>query len=154
MEKQKADLHTLMGALREYFEKNAKNELDAVLLFGSQAKDETDARSDVDLGFLFRDDPDYLRMGYHVAKLESIVNRRIDPLLLNSLERKNPLLAHEVVENHRLVYLKDKERYIDFKTAARLFYLDSLPLIEANRKSLRERIREDKIGERCYVGTH
>ena len=144
----------LMGALREYFEKNAKEELDAVLLFGSQAKEEAGVRSDVDLGFLFHDEPDYLRMGYHAVKLESILNRRIDPLLLNGLERKNPLLAHEVVENHRLVYLKDKERYIDFKTAARLFYLDSLPLIEANRKSLRERIREDKIGERCYVGTH
>ncbi len=154
MEKQKTDLHTLIGLMREYFEKNEKKELDAVLLFGSQAKDEADARSDVDLGFLFRDDPDYLRMGYHVAKLESILNRRIDPLLLNGLERDNPLLAHEVVENHRLVYLENNERYIDFKTEARLFYLDSLPLIEANRKSLRERIREDKIGERCYVGTH
>ena len=154
MKSTKRDPGVISDEIRKYFEENAKGEMDAVLLFGSHAKGEAGTQSDVDLGFLFHDEPDYLRMGYHTARLESILDRRVDSVLLNDLERKNPLLAHEIAEGHRVVFLSHSERYVAFKTRAILFYLDTLPLIEANRESLRRRIRKNRIGERYYVGPH
>ena len=91
--------------------------------------------------------------GTAVISTDGILFRkaRVDSVLLNDLEGDDPLPAYEIVENHRVVFLADKERYVRFKTRAIFSYLDTLPLIEANRKNLKQRIEGNRIEERRYV---
>ena len=124
---------------------------DFVLLFGSHARGDAHAMSDIDIGVCTPEPLDLKSLGYLAATLETRLRRPVDLTDLYGLYRKNPLLAFEILSHHIPLCLRDEERYIHFKTMAQLSYLDHKPLIEANRRQLRRRIEEGKIGERNYA---
>ena len=142
------DKKLVIGKLQNYF-KDSK--FTFVLLFGSYADDSFKTGSDIDIGVYFNEDIDYLELGYHSVKLESLLNRKIDLIPLNNIYKKNPCFAFEILNNHELLAYKDKNVYYEFKTYSNLYYLDTKPLIEQNEKSLLKRIEDDRIGERDYV---
>jgi len=134
--------------LREFF-KDSRYEF--VLLFGSYSSNTQNELSDVDIGIFFKDKIDYMDLGYQSAKLESKLQKKIDMIVLNDLFRKDPLFAFEILKNHKLIVLNNEKSYIDFKTFSQLFYLDHKPLIELNQKTLLNRIKSGKTGERNFV---
>ncbi len=141
---------TIIKRLRTYFEKDEA--LAFVLLFGSHATGEVHSHSDIDIGLFFEGEPDYVQAGYHQAKLESVCDRRADVTVLNDLPKRDPLFAFNILQHHRIVVCRDEDRYVRFKTEAQLYYLDHLPLIQANRDALQKRLRDPRtIGERHYA---
>jgi predicted nucleotidyltransferase len=138
----------VIDKLREFF-KDSRYEF--VLLFGSYSSNTQNELSDIDIGIFFKDKIDYMDLGYQSAKLESILQKKIDMIVLNDLYRKDPLFAFEILNNHKPILLNNEKSYIDFKTFSQLFYLDHKPLIELNQKTLLNRIKNGKTGERNFV---
>jgi len=138
----------VIDKLREFF-KDSPYEF--VLLFGSYSSNTQNELSDIDIGIFFKDRVDYMDLGYQSAKLESKLQKKIDMIVLNDLFRKDPLFAFEILNNHKLILLNNEKSYIDFKTFSQLFYLDHKPLIELNQKTLLNRIKSGKTGERNFV---
>ena len=119
-----------------------------VLLFGSFADGSQHAMSDVDLGVALGE-KDLMDFGYDLAQLEGLLGRRIDGAILDEVYKKDPLFSYEVYRRH-LPIVYDPAAYEAFKRNALLYYLDHLPLIEQNRKSLERRIEQGRVGERNY----
>lgn len=121
------------------------------LLFGSMATDKTHDFSDIDIGICTGAPMTLESLGYHTAMLETKLGKKVDLIDLYRLYEKDPLLAFEIYSRHLPIEIRDEKAYIRFKTKAQLYYLDHLPLIEANRRQLDRRIEEGKIGERNYA---
>ncbi len=121
------------------------------LLFGSMATGETHDFSDIDIGICTGAPMTLESLGYHTAMLETKLGKKVDLIDLYRLYEKDPLLAFEIYSRHIPLEIRDETAYIRFKTKAQLYYLDHLPLIEANRRQLRRRIEEGKIEERHYA---
>jgi len=139
---------SLMQLLKTFFkDKNYT----FVLLFGSYSDETFTPFSDIDIGLFFKDEVDYMELGYDVATLESKLDKKVDIIVLNNLYKKDPLFAFEVLDNHIPLLINDETKYIKFKTFCQLSYLDHLPLIEQNKKALLRRIQNNKIGERNFV---
>ncbi|MCH9740294.1 MAG: nucleotidyltransferase domain-containing protein [Epsilonproteobacteria bacterium] len=139
----------IINTLQEYF---SDKPFTFVLLFGSYANGTESARSDIDIGLFFNKEIDYMELGYHSAKLSSLLDKKIDITALNDLYKKDPLIAFEILENHQCLACHNQEKYIHFKTATQLAYLDNKPIIELNRATLLKRIEQNEtIGKRNYV---
>jgi predicted nucleotidyltransferase len=122
-----------------------------ILLFGSQSSDSASENSDVDIGLFFKDSVDYMALGYESAKLESLLNKKIDMIVLNDIYKKDPLLSFEILSSHNVLLLNDEDSFISFKRSSQLSYLDHKPLIKMNQKALLDRIEANMIGERSFV---
>lgn len=101
----------------------------AAWIFGSFARGEVRADSDLDVAVLFQplavDPRDLLDLA---ARLEQATARRIDVAVLGI---HDPIIAHEVLSTGILVCDADRERRIDFTTDALARYLDWAPSFEA-----------------------
>ena len=105
-----------------------EEKLDFALLFGSQHTGQAMEISDVDLAVYFREKPDLIALGHLYGDLEEIVGKRLDLVQLRGLEQENPPLAKEITDHHTLLFCRDEESYVDFKTRAMLWYFDTAPL--------------------------
>ena len=79
------------------------------------------------------------------------MNLKIDMIALNDIYKQNPLFGFEILKNHKPIIINNQEKYIEFKTKCQLYYLDAKPLIEQNRASLKQRIANNKFGERDFA---
>lgn len=139
----------IINILQEYFRNQS---FTFVLLFGSYANGTQSEMSDIDIGLFFSEEVDYMELGYHTAKLSSLLDKKVDLISLNDLYKKDPLIAFEILDNHQCLVCNNQEKYIRFKTVTQLVYLDNKPLIELNRANLSKRIEQkNTIGKRNYV---
>jgi predicted nucleotidyltransferase len=95
------------------------------LLFGSAARGEDSAASDVDLLVEMRD-PSLARIADLEAKLEALIGRRVDVLTLDDARRSNRVLAQALAEGRVLV---DRE--------------DRWPQLSGEARALQRRARDD-----------
>jgi uncharacterized protein len=105
----------------------------AAWVFGSVARGEARADSDIDLAVLLREpSANALTMRRELmrlaASLESAAGRRVDLVVLGL---HDPILAYRVLSEGRLLHDADPERRIDFTSDALARYLDWAPLYEA-----------------------
>jgi predicted nucleotidyltransferase len=75
--------------------------LEALLLFGSEARGESRADSDVDLAALFRSPPDVVALLEASADVERLLGRSVD---LVGLGAASPILAMQVLRDGRCVF--------------------------------------------------
>jgi predicted nucleotidyltransferase len=134
----------------EDFFKNSDN-YSFVLLFGSYCNNNATENSDIDIGVYFKGSVDYMTLGYESAKLESLIDKKIDMIVLNNIYKKDPLFGFNVLSNHKVIVVNDEKSFISFKRQAQLYYLDHKPLIEMNKKALLNRIESGNIGDRDFV---
>jgi hypothetical protein len=106
----------------------------AVYLYGSQARDEARASSDVDLAILFGSPPEATLAGLPLeieAALESRIGR---PVQIVALEGAPADLVHRVLRDGRLLIENDRSARIRFEVAARNEYFDLEPVRRAYRR--------------------
>lgn len=139
---------SLISQLKDFFQ---DHKYSFVLLFGSYSDGSESESSDIDIGLFYKKEIDYKDLGFQSAMLESKIGKKIDMIALNDIYKKNPLFAFEILDNHTPVLINDEDSYISFKTSSQLYFLDHKPLIEMNEKTLLDRIKNDKIGERNFV---
>ena len=111
----------------------AEPALAAAWVFGSVARGEARAESDLDVAVLLREpSADALSMRRELmrlaANLERAVGRRVDLVVLGL---HDPIVAHRVLSEGQLVLDADPERRIAFTSDAVARYLDWSPLYEA-----------------------
>jgi len=119
--------------LRDYFSADSRGAL-AVYLFGSVARGEGRADSDVDVGVLFETTPPsslqapQFRME---GELERLLHREVQVIALN---RASPDLVHRVLRDGRLLLDRDPAARIRFEVGSRNEYFDMAPVRQLYRR--------------------
>lgn len=126
--------------------------IDFAVLFGSVAENRATPLSDVDIGIYTSRDISLGELGLLNCRLEAIIGKRVDVVVLNDIYKKRPVFAYEIVKNGVLVFCKKQERFIEFKKKTFLYYLDNDYLIDEINKGFKERLKNGRFGERNYAG--
>lgn len=108
-----------------------------VVLFGSQATGEARVYSDVDLAVRFIDGRDCMERCLDLAcRLEESLGIRVDVV---AIDMADSLLKYEVFSRGKLLYCRDRDRYLDDRVNAIDEYLDFKPVFERfYRRTVRE----------------
>lgn len=109
------------------------------LVFGSRARGDAHAGSDVDLAIGLADDARLGpgEIGYLVSALEAASGLTIDLVLL---EEAPPALAYRVFRDGRVLLERDRAALVERKTRAILDYLDFRPIERIAVQGVLERI--------------
>lgn len=110
-------------------------EIAAAYLFGSHARNEARANSDVDVAILFAVEPKSTLDGPATriaAELERELSRSADVVVLN---RAPADLVHRVMRDGVLVCENDPSLRIRFEVAKRNEYFDLLPILQRYRRT-------------------
>jgi predicted nucleotidyltransferase len=111
--------------------------VDALVVFGSEAKGIARPDSDVDLAALFRSPPGDVALREACAELERIARRPVD---LVDLERASPILAFQVLRDGRCVHGADSPRLAAFRAILPGRYEDLKRVRAAAEAALVERV--------------
>jgi predicted nucleotidyltransferase len=126
-------------------------DIEFALIFGSYASGKTGNKSDLDVGIFCIESVDLILLGKMIVDLEKITNLKIDLIELKNLYNKSPLLAYQIVTNHKKLFSRDSEIFIDFKRRTFLYYFDTERLRKSVNSTFFKRISSKKIGERNYA---
>ena len=109
----------------------------AAWVFGSIARGTAREDSDLDVAILLAPPAaaEQQRALYDLAaRLEQVAGRPVDLVVLGD---HDPIIAHRVLSEGRLVLCRDRERRIDFESRIHMRYMDWAPNYErAARRSL------------------
>jgi uncharacterized protein len=123
----------IIATVRQYFSAQPQD-LVAVYLFGSVARQASRGTSDVDIGLLYREAPPPTLCGPTARvedELEGILGRQVEAVVLNNAPVD---LVHRVLRDGEVVYQGDRSARIRFEVAARREYFDLLPVLRRYRK--------------------
>lgn len=118
-----------------------------VLIFGSYATNKQNSMSDIDIAMQTNRDIDIFELGEIISNLESTLALKIDLVILNNLYKKSPLLAYNIYQSHKSVYINDTQAYNNFKENALHYYMDFKPIIEEQNKAFLERVKNGTIAK-------
>ncbi len=121
--------------------------IDFALLFGSYASGTQSILSDIDIAIYTSHPIDLLQQGNIISSLEERLEKKIDLVLLNGLEKENARMAFNIVDNHKIILNNKQEKYIDFKTNTYKYYFDLQPMYEIFDNDLRKRIASGTYGK-------
>ncbi len=111
-------------------------------VFGSMARGEARASSDVDIGVVLDATMPPVDLAELAEKLEGALSRRVDLL---DLDRASPLLRRELLRDGVLLLCRDEVERAEFESRALAEYLDTQHLRDVQRQYLRERV-ESRLG--------
>lgn len=127
------DRDTAITALREAL-RRSDTAISSAYLFGSLARGEARADSDVDVAVLFAETPPATLLGPVATlqnELEAAIHRDVDLIVLN---RAGPDLIHRILRDGELLIENDRAHRIRFEVDARNRYFDLLPYLRAYRR--------------------
>ncbi len=126
----------------------AQDFIDFAVLFGSAATGRMTPMSDIDIGIYVTRDLDLPELGHLITDLERVTQGRdVDVLVVNPLPRTRPALAFESVVKGQLLFARNMERYLEFKTRCMLAYMDTEHLRRSVDEAFRRRVAQGQIGE-------
>ena len=122
----------------------------AVYLFGSSIHGKKGKLSDLDVGVIFYDPQQILKEAKHSLKaygelfdifapLANILTGTADKLDLVFLQRTPLTLQKEVLLKGKLIYVKNQEKFLDYKEKTLLSYADLKPVINYFHQKIFER---------------
>jgi len=140
-------LEPILPALREVC---VRHGVALAYLYGSQARGEAGALSDVDLAVLFL--PDIPR-SERFNRLLSVMGAFMDifhrsDVFVADLDDAPPLLRHRVYRDGKLLYCADDQLRVKFMTEALRDYEDTQPLRDVQWRYLKQRIASKTVGYR------
>ncbi len=104
-------------------------------LFGSRARGEAVAGSDVDVAVLFERDPPRTLAGLHLDLADDLSAAVGGPVDLVVLNRAPADLIHRVLRDGILILERDRAARIRFEVRARNAYFDLLPHLRRYRRA-------------------
>jgi predicted nucleotidyltransferase len=133
--------------LRSFFEADARGAI-AVYLFGSVARSEARADSDVDVGVLFEADPSPT-LEAPQFELEGDLERLFRaPVQVVALNYAPADLVHRVLRDGRLILDRDRSARIRFEVRSRNEYFDMAPIRAVYRRyPVPARSKIDRVAE-------
>lgn len=120
---------------------DARFGLDALWMFGSEAKGTARRRSDVDLAVLFRRPPSTLELLHAREELADLLGRDVDLL---DLAQVSPILAMQVLRHGKLLVDANPVRRQQFVAAAPGRYEDLKIVRREAERALLERVRSGR----------
>lgn len=121
--------------------------IEFALLFGSYAKGCESYLSDIDIAIYTKKQIDIFTQGEILAQLESQFDKRIDLVVLNELFKSNAKLSFNIVDNHNLLFCKNKEKYVEFKTNSLKYFFDMKYMYDMFDDSLKQRLNDGTYGK-------
>ncbi len=128
----------LVDSLRRLFACHA-DRIACAYLYGSTARGEARAGSDIDVAVLLRETPPSTLegLGFDIAgELERVLGKPVDIVVLN---RAAPDLVHRILRDGMLVHESDRRTRVAFETRKRAEYFDVLPYLRQYRRSIARR---------------
>jgi predicted nucleotidyltransferase len=127
------DPTAIEARLRAFFEEDPRGAV-AAYLFGSVARGEFRADSDVDVGVLFASDPP-ARLSAPQFAIEAALERLLGrPVQIVALNRASADLVHRVLRDGLLVLDRDRAARIRFEVQRRNEYFDLAPIRRLYRR--------------------
>ncbi len=123
--------------LRAFFDSH-HDEMVCAYLYGSQARNQSNRHSDVDIAILLKKMPPPTLDGIGLdlaAKIEATIGKPVDLVILN---RAPADLIHRILRDGILLYEGDPSARIRFEVRRRGEYFDLLPYLRQYRRSNRE----------------
>lgn len=143
--------------ISEKFQKILNDELQKfdfiifAILFGSQAENKSTSISDIDIGVYSAIDLKLHDIGLISVCLEKATARKTDVIILNGLYKTNPFLSFQIVSKGILIFCKAVNELASFKSKTFLYYLDVKPLYDQINRSLLNRLKSGRFGDRDYA---
>jgi len=106
-----------------------------IILFGSAAKEEMHAESDIDIAFLSEDKYDSYSTFMSAQELADLIGFEIDLL---DLSRASTVMQVQVIGNGKVLYNKDRNKSSAFMTKT----LKAYTMLNDERKCIFDRIKE------------
>jgi predicted nucleotidyltransferase len=128
-----ADMDTL-EPMRRLLE--LRKDVRLAYVFGSTARGQARASSDVDVAALFDPPPEPPDLDQLTSDLCKAAGRSVDLVVLNT---SPPLLAHEIVKTGRILVCRREDERIRVETRVAARYLDTAHLRRVQHRYLRER---------------
>lgn len=126
---------------------NKYEQIKFALLFGSYANNTQKYLSDIDIGIYTKDDIDLFLQGEIISDLESELDKKIDLVILNDLFKKNSKLSFNIINNHSLIFCKEKDKYTSFKENSMKYYFDMKFMYDQFDEALKKRIEDGTYGK-------
>jgi len=117
------------------------------LLFGSYASGKDGYLSDIDIAIETDKELDLLTYGEIISDIETSLKKKIDLIITNKLYKTDPKIAFNITDKHKVIFVKDKNRYIDFKVNSLKYYFDTMYMYKMFDKSLQERLKNGTFGK-------
>ncbi|MGH7332247.1 MAG: type VII toxin-antitoxin system MntA family adenylyltransferase antitoxin [Candidatus Rokuibacteriota bacterium] len=115
-------------------------------VFGSAARGQDRATSDVDVAVLFDPPPAPRDLDQLTSDLCGASGRPLDLVALNT---SPPLLAHEIVKTSQILICRNEDERIRFETRIAARYLDTAHLRRVQHRYLRERVDAFRACQSC-----
>ncbi len=126
----------------------SRDEVSALYLFGSAARDRVTNDSDIDIAvlinekFLKRKSFDHLINNYYNVS-PSFSLRSVDIVILNSA---SPYLKHHILKTGEILFDRNRKLRVAFTTRTIIEYIDFRPLEVMFNKAVANRIRRQPVG--------
>jgi len=116
-------------------------------LFGSHARGQAWAQSDVDVAVLLENRPDDdrcfdMRLEVIGGLMNLLDTDEVDVLILNQAP---PALRYAVLRDGVLLYCRDRQAMIEFRVRAVNEYLDFKPILERHKRAILEKARKGEL---------
>lgn len=119
----------LKSLLQEY-------DIKLIYIFGSYAKGNNNANSDLDIAVLLNNDYDPMDKLSLIGDLTSIFKRNdIDLVILNSA---NSVLKHQVIKYGKLIFMENEDIKVNFEVRVLKEYMDMEPFRRTQRTYINE----------------
>ncbi|RAK07513.1 hypothetical protein C8C77_11359 [Halanaerobium saccharolyticum] len=114
--------------------------IQAVYLFGSQARDKADQNSDIDIAVLLEADYSEKSGEIKIKLYEEFIKEGLDNIDLVILNQASALLKYEVVKENYLIYKKNDFDAASYQSLMIRKYLDFEYYLKKNQQKFKERI--------------
>jgi predicted nucleotidyltransferase len=142
---EKFDLSTYADRLAQYFA--SLDDVVLAYLFGSHARGQAWAHSDVDIAVLLENHPDDdqcfdMRLEVIGGLMDLLDTDDVDVLILN---QAYPALRYAVLRDGILLFCRDRQAMIEFRVRALNEYLDFKPILKRHERAILEKARKGEL---------
>ncbi len=122
------------------------SEINALILFGSIAKGNRKPLSDIDLALLFKKDVKKEKYPYIELLVFNIISSTLktEEFDLITLNDAPPKISYNILKEGKVLFIKDKASFIDFKENIIKYYLDFKYYEDEFNKIFLEKLYQDK----------